>query len=443
MRLSFSRDLWAASCGLAVLSAAYAPSASPAAEPDSEVVMAVIVTRHGVRSPLLDANKAFGDYSANRWPEWTVPAGNLTPHGKRQMELMGAYYRELYVQAGLLPGRAKADAGLITLRADSDQRTIETARDLGEGLMPGAQPLVQARPRGEPDPLFEPVKAGFGHADFALASASLLGRIGGNSANLVTAHAAAFATLQRILLGSGGPVPAGKKSVLDSPTSLAPEPSVGNAVAITGPLRDGMRCTDNFILEYAEGMPLSDVGWGRLSRADLTQLLEIHSVYFDLTQATFYPAQVQVSNLASHILETLEQGAMGRAVPGALCGPSGRLVVLVGHDSNLVSLAGLMGFSWWMEGTQKDPVLPGGALVFELRRSRSDGRFLVRIAYVCQTLEQMRSGDLLTLKNPPATVPIFIPGCSASTPGYDAPLERVENLIHRVIDPAFVAPGSS
>ena len=440
MRLSFSRRIWAAACGLASLSAA---SASPAAEPDSDVVMAVIVTRHGVRSPLLDANRAYGDYSANRWPEWAVPAGNLTPHGKRQMELMGAYYRELYVRAGLLSGRAEDDGGFITLRADSDQRTIETARDLGEGLMPGAQPLVQARPRAEPDPLFGPVKAGFGHPDFALASAALLGRIGGSPANLATAHAAAFATLERILLGGDGRVLAGKKSVIDSPASLAPDRGSGSVVAIDGPLRIGMRCTDNFILEYAEGMPLSDVGWGRVSRADLAELLEIHSLYFDLTQATFYPAQVQVSNLASHILETLEQGAIGRAVPGAVCGPAGRLVILVGHDSNLVSLAGLMGVSWWMDGTQKDPVLPGGALVFELRRNRSDGHFLVRLAYVCQTLEQMRTGDPLTLKNPPAIAPIFIPGCSASTPGYDAPVESVESLIHRVVDPAFVAPESS
>jgi 4-phytase/acid phosphatase len=117
-------------------------------------------------------------------------------------------------------------------------------------------------------------------------------------------------------------------------------------------------------------------------------------------------------------------------------------LVLVGHDTNLVNLAGLLGVSWWMEGTQRDPVLPGGALVFELRRSRSDGHFLVRLAYVCQTLEQMRAGVALTLKNPPAVAPIFIPGCSASTPGYDAPLERIESLIHRVIDPAFVAPES-
>ena len=443
MTLGLSRRLRSASCGLAVFAASAASPASPAVAPDSEMVMAIIVTRHGVRSPLLDANAAFGIYSADHWPQWTVPAGNLTPHGKRQMEMMGAYYREIYVSEGLLTGRTEADGERITLRADSDQRTIETARDLGAGLLPGAQPPVQARPRQEPDPLFQPVKAGFGHPDFPLAAASLLGRIGGNPANPVAAHAATFATLERILLGGSGRVPAGKKSVLDSPISLAPDRSSGIAVSFDGPLRIATRCTDNFVLEYAEGMPLSDVGWGRVSPADLTELLELHSLYFDLTQSTFYPAQVQVSNLASHILDTLEQGATGRAVAGALSGPAGRLVIVVGHDSNLASLAGLLGVSWWMDGTQRDPVLPGGALVFELRRRRGDGRSLVRLYYVCQTLEQMRAGEAPTLGNPPAIAPIFIPGCSASTPGCDAPFESVERLFHRVIDPAFVAPTAS
>ncbi|MGD1031049.1 MAG: histidine-type phosphatase [Opitutaceae bacterium] len=435
--------LGSAASGLAAFAAAFAWCASPAAEPDSDVVMSIIVTRHGVRSPIYDANAMFGSYSADRWPQWTVPPGYLTPHGKRQMEMLGAYFRAFYVRAGLLSGRTDQDGGWITLRADSDERTIETARDLGAGLMPGAQPAIQARPQGKPDPLFSPVKAGFVHPDPSLAAAAVLGRMGGNPANPVKANAAAFATLERVLLGGDGKVPAGKKSVLDSPVSLEEVAREGKTISIQGTLQDAERCTDNFLLEYAEGMPLSDVGWGRLSRADLTELLRIHFLYFDLTQATFYPAQVQASNLASHILETLEQGATGRAVAGAVGGPESRLVMLVGHDTNLINLAGLLGISWWMDGTQRDPIFPGGSLVFELRRSRGDGSMLVRLFYVCQTLEQMRAGDAPTLENPPMTAPIFIPGCSGAAPGYDAPLDRVEALFHRVIDPQFVAPGSS
>jgi len=196
-------------------------------------------------------------------------------------------------------------------------------------------------------------------------------------------------------------------------------------------------------LEYAEGMPMRDVGWGRVSRPTLTQLLELHSLYFDFTQRTFYPAQVQASNLASHLLQTLEQAVSNRTVPGAIGEVGDRLVVVMGHDTNQANLSGLLGLSWLLPGAQECPLFPGGALVFELWRHRTDGRFEVRIRYVSQTLEQTRALDRLTLDHPPAVAPIFVPACSEPTQGYPVPFERFEGLLRRVIDPEFVTPESS
>jgi len=108
-------------------------------------------------------------------------------------------------------------------------------------------------------------------------------------------------------------------------------------------------------------------------------LLELHSLYFDFTQRTFYPAQVQASNLASHLLQTLEQAVSNRTVPGAIGGVGDRLVVVMGHDTNQANLSGLLGLSWMLPGAQLCPLFTGGALVFELWRRRGDGRFEVRI----------------------------------------------------------------
>ena len=52
----------------------------------------------------------------------------------------------------------------------------------------------------------------------------------------------------------------------------------------------------------------------------------------------------------------------------------------------------------------------------------------------------MRNLDLLTLKSPPDCAPIFIPDCSETGAGFEAPIGRVEELLHRVIDPEFVLP---
>ena len=420
---------------LLLLAATAAVPARSAAEPESDLRLAIVLTRHGVRSPLY-GNDALGKFAAQPWPQWSVPTGILTPHGRQQMVLMGSYYRARYAAEGLLAGDTAADAPRVYFRADSDQRTRETGNDIAAGLLPGAKLDMHARPLDELDPLFRAAKLPIGHPDYSRGVAAVLGQVGQNPAAVQQACAAEFATLHRVLFGDGA-MAAGKVDLRNLP-AVVERGSGDHTVTITGPLRTAMQITDNLLLEYAEGMPMSDVGWGRLSAADLTQVLRLHSLYFNLAQGTFYTSQVQGSDLASHILQTLDQSVSGRADPGAFGSPDHRLVVIVGHDTNISNLGGLLGLGWWLPGTQPNPLLPGGALVFELRQRRSDHQFTVRTYYLSQTLEQMRSLETLSLKNPPASAPIFVPGCSDPVPGYDAPLDRFETLLRRVIDPEFV-----
>lgn len=404
---------------------------------DSELKLVIIVTRHGICAP--GSNETLGKYAAQPWPQWEVPLGHLTRHGEQQMVLMGEYYRDRYVKAGLLTGQTPRDIKHVYFRADSDQRTLESARRLGAGLFPGNELPVHARPENEPDPLFRPNVVSVGHSDKALADAAVLGRIGGNPSAIVQAHEAAYATLQRILFGTDDESPVGKESLFAQPPSIGV--SLGpHIVSLTGPLYLGMVFTDTFLMEYVEGRPLSEVGWGRVDRGTLTQLLELHSLYMDLTQRTFYPSQVQASNLASHVLQTLDQAVAGRSVSGAIGGPADRMVVVVGHDTNLANLGGLLRLSWLLPDGEMNPTLPGGALVFELRQRHRDGQFLVRVFYVSQSLDQMRTSQSLTVANPPAISPVFIPGCSNATPGYDAPFVKFAERLRQVIDPEFVSP---
>ncbi len=111
--------------------------ATRAAESDGELKLVIVLTRHGVRSPL-QTNQILGKYAAEPWPEWSVKPGILTPHGRQQMVEMGNYYRVRYVAQGLLTGDAAKDAGDVFFRADNDQRTMESALSIAAGLLPGA-----------------------------------------------------------------------------------------------------------------------------------------------------------------------------------------------------------------------------------------------------------------------------------------------------------------
>ena len=71
----------------------------------------------------------------------------------------------------------------VTILADSDERTRETGKALAEGMFPGCNLEVHARPEGEePDPLFNG-----GHGDAALEAAAIARRIGGNANNVTQA----------------------------------------------------------------------------------------------------------------------------------------------------------------------------------------------------------------------------------------------------------------
>lgn len=142
------------------------------------------------------------------------------------------------------------------------------------------------------------------------------------------------------------------------------------------------------------------------------------------------------SNLLDHIRTTMEQSVTGKSVPGALGKPGDRLVVLVGHDTNIVTIAGALNIDWVLDGRVDDSP-PGGALIFELWRPRAGGEPFVRVAFTTQTLDQMRKAEPLTTANPPAEAPIFVPACSrqdlsCSWSGFSAALRQV-------IDPAWVS----
>jgi 4-phytase/acid phosphatase len=419
---------------VAVLLFAVAFQGAPAARGD-ELRLAIILTRHGVRSPLKTSDEMAG-FASNPWPKWEVAPAIQTPRGNLLVAYMGDYYRTRFSGDGVLSGNPDVDGPLVFIRADNDQRTVETGRILGKSLLLGAEPVVHSLPGGVDDPLFKPYMAHVGHADPFLAVAAIQGRLGGDSHSIERAYATQIAELKAILYGPG-PVPA--QTPLDEPTRISPGHGEFPAV-VTGVIHDSWLITDSLLLEYADGMPSADVGWGRANGQSLTDLLALHELYFDLVGRTRYMAQVEGSNLASHIVDTLEQAALGQPVPGAL-GPTGeRLVVVVGHDGNIANIGGLFDMNWWIPGTQANPMLPGGAMIFELwARSGQPNAYYVRTSYVSQTLDQMREAAPLTADNPPAVSPIFVPGCSGSGPGYDAPLDSFVRQARRVIDPKFVA----
>jgi 4-phytase/acid phosphatase len=427
-------------CALVILSCG--PFAVSAVAQDSpatgeKLKYVIYLSRHGVRSPT-GKPEQYAKFSASAWPEWPVQPGYLTPHGYDLMKLFGAYDRIKLVDDGLLAPAGCDDAAHVTILADSDQRTRETGKALAEGLMPGCSIETHALAEGTHDPLFHGMSAGEAHLDPALAIAAIGGRIGGDPNNLAQAYRPQLAALDKILAGCGK-VPAtnvARTSLFDIPSVLGPGKG-GHGAEFRGPLATASSLSENLLLEYTQGMSGTDLGWGCLDEASLREAMELHEAGEDYSDRTPVIARLHASNLLDRIVRALDQSATGKPVTGAPGKPDDKVLLLAGHDTNIATVAGVLGLDWIIDGRRNDTP-PGGALVFELWHAA--GGYSVRVYYTAQTLNQMRESTQLTEANPPARVPVFVPGCGIAGEGTGSAcsLEGFETTVRRSIDPAFV-----
>ncbi|MGD0480086.1 MAG: histidine-type phosphatase [Terracidiphilus sp.] len=423
-----------ASLTLSPLAAAQS-AAAPAASRDADLQLVVMLSRHGVRAPI-GSSALYGQYAAAPWPAWDVPPGYLTGHGYQLMKLFGAWDRAQFSSENLFAPAGCADAAHVSVIADSDQRTRETGNALAEGMFPGCAIAVHAQPEGADDPLFRPIQAGVVHPDTALATAAVAGRIGGDPNNLTELYRSQLTLLDHVLAGCGhAPANTQRTSIFTVPATLAPG-SGDYPAALHGPVTAAATIAENLLLEYTQGMSQADTGWGCIDGATLRTIMQVNSANWDYAKRTTAVAHIFASTILDRILKTMQQSVNRAAVPGALGKPGDRLVILVGHDTNIVTVAGALQIDWVLDGRVNDTP-PGGALLFELWRPRDGGKPFVRLEYVAQTLEQMRNSDALTPANPPAVAPIFVPGCSRQD--LSCTWDGFSAAMRASIDPAYVA----
>jgi 4-phytase / acid phosphatase len=404
---------------------------------DAELRFVVVLSRHGVRSPTGDAGQ-YEAYSRAAWPAWDVPPGNLTQHGYELMRTFGMWDRAQLAKEGLLAATGCADAAQVAIVADSDQRTGETGRALAQGMFPECAPAVRALAEGTPDPLFHPLHAGVGPADppgdaQALAAA-MAQRMGGWAGSLTERYRPQLAAMDRILATCGAAEPGHtRKSLFDVPTGIAPGHN-DHSIELRGPINTAASLSEIFLLEYAQGLPRQDVGWGCVDGAMVRSLIALHTAAFDVEQRTPAVARMQASNLLDHIRRALGQAATGTADAEAPDRAGDRALFLVGHDSNLASVAALLNLHWDADG-RRDDTPPGSALVFELWKRRGTGEQFVKMYFTTQTLEQMRRDAPLTPHDPP--VRVSLTACDTPSPD-GCSWSAFSRQIQQSLDPGWV-----
>jgi 4-phytase / acid phosphatase len=417
----------------------------PAVSQEQQLRTAVILTRHGVRSPL-----SFSTHDSQEpWPDlkqWGGQcAGDLTPRGQQLMRQMGIFYRAYYADK-LLPPKGQCAAGKVYIWADNIERTIKTAEALADGLSDGANNCtihVHSRPYNLRDRACTLVADDAPkYADYffhPLANSEIRGCVSGKDVEAVAAginrevrrlRTDYHSSLQMMQdsLKCCQPKACDVKqgcTLFDLPDRATSSDDLAlKPLSWEGIFSTSSTAAENFLLEYANGMECKLCGWGRVrykapdcdAGQSFRQMQELHTLYFEKMNRQQYMAKIQGSNLANQILKALASSR------------SGWLVIFSGHDTDIASVAGLFGLHWKLDGLPEDDTPPGGALIFELWGGDRPESQTVRIFYVHQTLEQLRKPEQFS-SPAPNIVPVPLNSCATQPCKFTDFVDVVKNSI--------------
>jgi 4-phytase/acid phosphatase len=371
------------------------------------VVQEVALVRHGIRSPTTAAD-ALAPYASQPWPAWDVAPGQLTGHGAALMHAWGAWYRQRLASEGLVP---RCDD--VRVIADSTPRNRDSAAALVRGLVPGCAARYDALAPTQVDPLFH----GVGKGKKAQAA---------NAASPAFSSSA-LASLQQVLLGC------------TDRACLERARSEGKRVPMLEPaakaLKQAGTLSENLMLEYAQGMPPAQVGWGRADANAIARMIVLHNDSFAFTDKAADAARARGGNLLVHVAATLARAAHADARVPTLARHGQHIVVLVGHDTDLASQSGLLQLQWH-NATQPDDYPPAGTLIYQLVERH--GQYVVRLFAAQPTLAALRDADVAGAHAMTMT-PLALPACDGRR---ECPLARFEALVGQRVEASFVLPDS-
>jgi len=400
--------------GTCALACAAIMANTPPIKPDHlQLEKVVMLFRHGVRAPL-DGEVADPALARQPWPTWPVPASVLTPHGREGMRLLGVYDRELFSARGLLPSTGCPSSGSISIWTNTEQRTIASGEALAEGLAPDCHLPVGHQPQDSDDPLFHPLEAHAVPFDAQDAVRSINDQTGG-PAYLTAPYRHAIQQMETIL-----DCRAAGCNIADAPASLSLS-SDGHGIDLKGPIQITSGTAQVLLLQYAQGMPLNDVGWGRATPARLAEISRLHALLFDIYARPDYMARRIAGPLSRHLLTLFDDAH------------SPRLNLFVASDNNIAALTSLLDVHFHIDSYGNDDPPPGGAFGIAVLRDPTSGKRYVRLFYQAQTLNQLRNLTPLTRKQPPVMLTLIANACRV--PGTNVcRLADFEALLRRRLD---------
>ena len=366
-----------------------------------------MVGRHGVRSASL--TKGERRITPHKWHQWSVGAGKLTERGKLLEKQMGIFFRE-WIESEHLFDLSSSISSQSLIYANSLERTVNTGTHFIHGFAP-EESLEVAYNKSIDFESMDPIFNNVSHRSTGVFKQKV---------DAEASYGAGENGLQEVftLLEQDAAILA---NVLDMPISPA--------------CTQGDTCSFHFenakVYLHYNWMPRVTAGNIYLAQLAASNLI---LQYYDMpeSEGTIFGHTITTEELMAigRIKETWCKYAMGFPTVGqdaahllleklndVIRDSTLQFVYLVGHDSNMASLAGALDIKpYTLPDTPECHTPLGGKIVLEIWEG-TDGKEFVSLNYVYQNVRQILDIQPLSLNNPPMVHPLFLQGVKTNVDG--------------------------
>ena len=372
---------------------------------------AVVLSRHNIRSPLSDSKSDLGRMTPHEWTKWSAGKSELTSRGGALETMMGQYFRKWAVDAGMFPENYTPTADDLNIIANSMQRCIATAQYFSSGFMPvGGVRVIHRYTPSKMDPLFNPQLTKVS-PEFVATAMEQINAMGGKKGivGINEAIAPNYEFIQEVMDTKDSPMAKSNdpklKDFTNYNTEIVLEKFKEPSMKAGSALKDLNAASDAFILQYYEEPDSVKAAFGKnLTRDQWAQIANIKDTYQDV----LFTAPIVAVNVANPLIQYMYD---------ELRSPDRKFTFLVGHDSNLSSVATALGVEEYELPNAIEKKTPIGSKIVVEKFIGPDGEEYADINIVYQSVDQLRNMELLGLDNPPMIYPLTLKGLEKNADG--------------------------
>ena len=342
-----------------------------------------------------------------------MEASYLTKKGVRLEVNFGQYMSEWLDQNGIKTSKLKEEEALVY--TNSLQRTIATGQALAAGMFPGTNiKSIHKMEIGKFDPVFNP--------QIRTADKMVLEEFA-SQMELEKANKEldeAYKILNRVINYKNSELCLKEKKCNFSEDNGKITLAKDKEPSVTGVIRIGTQIADALLLQYYEGDPINKIANGNIKTNKEWKLInDIKNKYGDL----LFASNKSAAHIAKPLIEYMNSEFEN---------DNRKVVVLVGHDSNAASVLSALEVKPYILENQHETTPIGSKIFFEIWKNNRTNEKKVKIEYIYQTTNQIRSGEIINLKNKPMHKILELKNCPIDKDGY-CPYEKFDNIIKDIV----------